>query len=83
MQKLIWSAHKLCILVLVLIFALAATYIYDIATFFHQFGANSDDCHETTGFVLFYISPVWFIIVAISIWGLFSLSKGMRSLRNR
>jgi RsiW-degrading membrane proteinase PrsW (M82 family) len=83
MQRTIWFLHKLCIIVLLLLLTLAATYAYDIAVCFREFGFYSDDCHETTSFVLVYILPAWTIIAVFIALAFLYLSKKLRALRNR
>jgi hypothetical protein len=75
MKKIIWLLHKICIGFLLIEFAAGATYAYDIAACFHEFGFQSDDCHETTSFVLTVISPLWAIAVLITYLILIYLSK--------
>lgn len=66
------NAHKIaatlyivaCALLL-LLFALAGRYVYDIIHCVGNFGVSSDDCNETISFILVFIAPIWLIAAAL------------------
>jgi uncharacterized membrane protein (DUF373 family) len=83
MHKVIWYLHKICIAALLFMLILVAMYAYDIAACFHGFGFYSDDCHETTSFVLDYILPILTVAALIASLALRYLSNKLRTPRNR